>query len=56
MNNLAQALLAARDWKAAQGSIEVALRLGQPHPEAYRSTAAEIAKARTAALCHTQAP
>ncbi|OYV30319.1 MAG: hypothetical protein B7Z79_07310 [Thiomonas sp. 20-64-9] len=56
MNNLAQALLAAGDWKAAQGAIEVALRLGQPHPEAYRSTAAEIAKARAAALDPTQAP
>ncbi|MFZ5578361.1 MAG: PA2778 family cysteine peptidase [Pseudomonadota bacterium] len=50
MNNLAQALLAAGDWKAAQGAIDVALRLGKPHPEIYRSTAVEIAKARAAAL------
>ncbi len=56
MNNLAQALLAAGDWKAAQGAIDVALRLGQPHPEAYRSTAAEIAKARAAALASPRAP
>ena len=56
MNNLAQALLAAGDWKAAQGAIEVALRLGQPHPEVYLSTAAEIAKARITALVLTQAP
>ena len=56
MNNLAQALLAAGDWKAAQGAIDVALRLGKPHPDVYRSTAAEIAKARAAALGHTHAP
>lgn len=55
MNNLAQALLAAGDWKAAQGAIDVALHLGKPHPDAYRRTAAEIAKARAAALGHTQA-
>ena len=56
MNNLAQALLAAGDWKAAQGAIDVALRLGKPHPEAYRSTAADIAKARAAATDRTHAP
>ncbi len=56
MNNLAQALLAAGDWKAAQGAIDVALRLGKPHPEVYLSTAAEIAKARAAALSPTPTP
>ena len=56
MNNLAQALLAAGDWKAAQGAIDVALRLGKPHPEVYRSTAAQIAKARAAALSESAAP
>lgn len=50
MNNLAQALLSAGDWHAAQGAIEVALRLGKPHPEIYQRTAEAIAKAREAAL------
>ena len=49
MNNLAQALLAAGDWKAAQGAIDVALRIGKPHPAIYRRTAESIAKARAAA-------
>ena len=56
MNNLAQALLAAGDWKAAQGAIDVALRLGKPHPQVYRSTAAEIAKVRAAALSAPASP
>jgi len=54
MNNLAQALLAAGDWKAAQGAIDVALRIGQPHPQVYRRTAAAIAQARDAALATPQ--
>lgn len=49
MNNLAQALLAAGDWQAAQGAIAVAQRIGKPHPDIYRSTAEAIAKARAAA-------
>ncbi len=56
MNNLAQALLAAGDWKAVEGAIDVALRLGKPHPEVCRSTAAEIAKARSAARSEPIAP
>jgi hypothetical protein len=56
MNNLAQALLAAGDWNAAQGAIDVALQLGKPHLETYRRTAQEIAKARAAALQESATP
>jgi hypothetical protein len=42
LNNLAQALLAAGDLRAAQGTIEQALRIGKPNPDVYRKTQAQI--------------
>ncbi len=49
LNNLAQTLLAYGDWRAAQGAIDQALRIGKPNPDIYRATAAAIERARNAA-------
>ncbi len=47
LNNLAQALLAAGDFPAAQGTIAEAIRIGKPHPDLYRKTLKQIeAKSR----------
>jgi tetratricopeptide (TPR) repeat protein len=42
LNNLAQALLAAGDLRAAQGTIEQAMHIGKPNPDVYRKTQAQI--------------
>ncbi len=48
LNNLAQALLAAGDLRAALGTIEQAIHIGKPNPDVYRRTQAQIEAAEAA--------